>query len=76
MIIISVNKIRNFRDLAKRVEKAEKQYKKTPDAIIVETKTAFNDFCNLLNGKPMNEKGFYNYTFRGIPLILPWQIRI
>ncbi len=62
-------------DLTERIEKVTDKYQHIPDAIIVETKSAMDAYCQLM-GTRYNPKGFYNYSFRGIPLILPWQVRI
>jgi len=70
MIIVSIKNITTLTDMAKRLDG------KKPDVILIETKKDFSHYCILLSGKKFNKKSFYNFSFRGIPIILPWQIRL
>ncbi len=71
MKILSITKINSFESLSKRFKNQEKI-----DIIIIETKSCFNEYCNLLGYPLYNKKVYYYYTYKGIPLILPWQHRI
>jgi hypothetical protein len=75
MNIVSINKFESLTDLKERVSRLEKKSGCLPDGIIFETKTAFNKYLLRFNDQ-VKVGCFYNYSFRGIPLILPWQIRI